>query len=63
MKERRYPKINESTKAHLEIYGWAETGKNYYELKTMINAEGEIKTVLEWTNTHNGDAWSWDYKE
>ena len=49
--------------AKLEIYGYAECGKNYYELKDYIDAEGNCYTMLEWTNLRNGDTKSFDWKE
>lgn len=63
MKERRYPRLNENTRGHLEIYGWAENGKNYYEVKNVIDESGKVSQILEWTNLRTGDAWSWEYKE
>lgn len=59
----RKPKLNENTIAKLEIYGHAECGNNYYELKDYIDTEGNCYTMLEWTNLRNGDAKSFDWKE
>lgn len=55
MKKMRKPRLNENTMAKLEIYGKAEYGKNYYEIKDYIDAEGKCYTVLEWTNLRTGD--------
>ena len=52
----RKPRLNENTMTKLEIFGYAECGNNYYELKDYIDAEGEYYTVLEWTNLRTGDA-------
>ena len=50
----RKPRLNENTMAKLEIYGYAESGKHYYELKDYIDAEGKCYTVLEWTDLKTG---------
>lgn len=49
------PKLNENTIGEVEIYGHAKRGKNYYELKDYIDAEGKRYTMLEWTNLKTGD--------
>ena len=49
------------TSEKLEIYGHAESGKHYYELKDYIDAEGKCYTVLEWTNLKNGDTKQFDW--
>jgi hypothetical protein len=59
----RKPRLNENTMAKLEIYGCAECGKNYYELKDYIDTEGNRKTMLEWTNTRTGDARAFDWEK
>lgn len=59
----RKPRLNENSMTKLEIYGYAECGKNYYELKDYIDAEGNCYTMLEWTNLRNGDTKSFDWKE
>nr|DAD84337.1 MAG TPA: hypothetical protein [Microviridae sp. ctjwa4] len=57
----RKPRLNENTTAKLEIYGQAECGKNYYELKDYIDAEGNCYTVLERTNLKTGDTEQFDW--
>lgn len=59
----RKPRLNENTITKLEIYGYAECGNNYYELKDYIDAEGKCYTVLEWTNLKNGDAKRFDWEK
>ena len=59
----RKPRLSENTIEKLEIYGHAESGKNYYELKDCIDAEGKCYTVLEWTNLKNGDAKQFDWEK
>ena len=58
----RKPRLNENTMAELEIYGKAERGKNYYELKDYIDTEGKCYTVLEWTNLRTGDTKLFDWE-
>lgn len=59
----RKPRLSENTIEKLEIYGRAESGKNYYELKDYIDTEGKCYTVLEWTNLKNGDAKQFDWEK
>lgn len=40
------PKLNENTIAKIEIFGHAECGNNYYELKDYIDAEGKCTRCL-----------------
>lgn len=58
----RKPRLNANTMAKLEIYGYAECGKNYYELKDYIDKEGNRKTMLERTNTKTGDTRAFDWE-
>lgn len=57
----RKPRLNENTIAKLELYGYAESGKNYYELKDYIDAKGKYYTVLEWTDLRTGDMKEFDW--
>lgn len=57
----RKPKLNENTMAKLEIYGKAECGKNYYELKDYIDAEGKYYTALEWTDLRTGNTKQYEW--
>lgn len=57
----RKPRLNKNTMAKLEIYGHAECGNNYYELKEYIDADGHCVTTLEWTNLRTGDARAFDW--
>lgn len=50
----RKPRLSESTMAHLEIYGYAETGKHYYELKDYITPKDNRYTLLERTDAKTG---------
>ena len=59
----RKPRLSENTIEKLEIYGHAESGNNYYELKDYIDAKGKCYTVLEWTNLKNGDAKQFDWEK
>lgn len=59
----RKPRLNENTIEKLEIYGHAESGKYYYELKDFIDAERKCYTVLERTNLKNGDAEQFDWEK
>lgn len=59
----RRPRLNENTIAKLEIYGYAECGNNYYELKDYIDTEGNRNTTLEWTNLRTGDARTFDWEK
>lgn len=51
----RKPRLNENTIAKLEIYGYAKSGKYYYELADYIDKEGNRYTELERTNLKTGD--------
>jgi hypothetical protein len=57
----RKPRLSENTIAKLEIYGQAECGKNYYELKDYIDTEGKYYTVLEWTDLRTWDTKQYDW--
>lgn len=57
----RKPRLNEETMAKLEIYGQTKCGKNYYEIKDYIDAEGKCYTVLEWTDLKTGDIKQYDW--
>lgn len=57
----RKPRLSENTIGKLEIYGQAECGKNYYELKDYIDAEGKRYTVLEWTDIRTGDTKQYEW--
>lgn len=59
----RKPRLNKNTIARLEIYGEAESGKNYYELIDYIDADGHCYTKLEWTDLKTGDAQAFDWTE
>ena len=59
----RKPRLNENTIAKLEIYGEAESGKNYYRLIDYIDADGHCCTELEWTDLKTGDTQTFDWKE
>lgn len=59
----RKPRLSDSTMTHLEIYGYAEAGKNAYELKDYIDAEGKCYTMLEWTNLKTGDTRQFDWEK
>ena len=59
----RKPRLNENTMKKLEIFGYAECGNNYYELKDYIDAEEKYCTVLEWTNLRTGDAKQFDWEK
>ena len=59
----RKPRLSENTIAKLEIYGNAESGKYYYELRDYIDAEGKCYTALERTNLNNGDAERFDWEK
>lgn len=59
----RKPRLSENTIGKLEIYGQAECGKNYYELKDYIDAEGKRYTVLEWTDIRTGDTKQYDWEK
>lgn len=58
----RKPRLNENTIEKLEIYGYAESGNNYYELKDYIDTEGNRNTTLEWTNLRTGDTRAFDWE-
>lgn len=51
----RKPRLDESTKAKLEIYGYAKCSKYYYELADYIDEEGNRYTELERTDLKTGD--------
>lgn len=53
--------MSKNTIEKLEIYGYAESANNYYELKEYIDAEGKCYTMLEWTNLKNGDTKQFDW--
>lgn len=57
----RKPRLNENTMAKLEIYGYAECGKNYYRLIDYIDADGHCYTELEWTDLKTGDIQTFDW--
>lgn len=59
----RKPRLNKNTIKLIEIYGYAECGKNYYELKDFIDEEGNYKPILEWTNLKTGDARAFDWEK
>lgn len=59
----RKPKLNENTIEKLEMYGYAECGKNYYELKDYIDEKGNCYTILEWTNLRTGDTKIFDWEK
>lgn len=59
----RKPRLNENTMKKLEIYGYAECGNNYYELKEYLDTEENCHTMLEWTNLRNGDAKVFNWEE
>lgn len=59
----RKPKLNENTKARLEIYGCAECGKYYYELTDYIDKEGNLYTELERTDLKTGDIDTYNWEE
>lgn len=59
----RKPRLSENTIGKLEIYGHAESGKYYYELRDYIDAEGKCYTALERTNLKNGDAKQFDWEK
>jgi len=59
----RKPRLNKNAIAKLKTYGYAECGKNYYELKDYIDTEENHKTALEWTNTRTGDAKAFDWEK
>lgn len=59
----RKPRLNENTIAMLEIYGCAECGKNWYELKDYVNTEGNINTTLTWTNIKTGETRAFDWEK
>ena len=59
----RKPRLSDNTIAKLEIYGYAEAGKNAYELKDYIDTEGKCYTMLEWTDLKTGDTKQFDWKQ
>lgn len=59
----RKPRLNENTLAKLEIYGQAESGKNYYQLIDYIDEAGHCCTRLEWTDLKTGNIQAFDWKE
>ena len=59
----RKPRLNENTIGTLEIYGKAQIGKNYYELKDYIDADRHRYTELERTNLKTGDIQTFDWEK
>lgn len=59
----RKPRLNKNTIAKLEIYGKAESGKNYYELRDYIDTDGHCYTMLERTDLKTGDIQTFDWTE
>ena len=59
----RKPRLSKNTIAKLEIYGYAESGKNYYELKNYIVPKGNVYTTLEWTDLRTGDVKTFDWEK
>lgn len=59
----RKPRLNENTIAKLEIYGYAECGKNYYQLMDYIDEEGNCYTTLQWTDLRTGDTKEIDWRK
>ncbi len=59
----RKPRLNENTKARLEIHGCAKCGKYYYELKDYIDREGNRYTELERTDLKTGDIDTYNWEE
>jgi hypothetical protein len=59
----RKPRLNENTIAKLEIYGQAESGKNYYQLIDYIDEAGHCCTKLERTDLKTGDIQTFNWKE
>ena len=57
----RKPRLSDSTLTKLEVYGYTECGKNAYELKEYIDADGHCITTLEWTNLKTGDTRTYDW--
>lgn len=59
----RKPRLNENTKAKLEIYGRAKSGKYYYELIDYIETDGNYHTGLERTDLKTGDMETFSWEE
>lgn len=57
----RKPRLNENTMEKIEIYGYAKSGNNYYELRDYIDAEGNYYTQLEHTNIKTGETKAYDW--
>lgn len=63
MTKMKKPRLNENTKATLEIYGCVKCNKYYYELTDYIDREGNRHTELERTNLKTGDIDTYNWEE
>lgn len=59
----RKPRLSKSTIAKLEIYGEAQSGKYYYEIRDFIEEDGYYETILERTDLRTGDTEEFDWQK
>lgn len=51
----RKPRLSKKTKHQLAVYGYAKTGKMYYEMKEILDNENKLYVMVERTNLKTGE--------
>lgn len=51
----RKPRLSEKTKYQLAVYGYAKTGKMYYEMNEILDNENKLHVMVERTNLKTGE--------